>query len=116
MMAALVSALVLSLFACAHHMRPLQSNAMLTIPAHATQGVSPQQAVARTLTLAARATLDHGYRYFVIVGSSGQSQAIHAIRPGVPVAIRLYQDGEIDPVRAGAFDASEIVMKGPPSS
>ena len=66
---------------------------------------------------AAAITLDHGYRYFEIVGAEGMSanlSALPTIRPGTDVTIKVFEAGEVDPRPPLAWDAQAIAAEEVP--
>jgi hypothetical protein len=107
--AALSLILLLSLAA---YMPALRGDDVATISGRATAGYNPSDAVRKTLTIAAKITVDHGFRYFRIMGAAGGADGTASVRPGVAVAIKLYGEGEIDPRSVGTWDAQNILMNG----
>lgn len=91
-------------------MRVMRDGNVLVIPGKSTiddnQGIAAQ----KMLRLAARMTLDHGFRYFAIEGA-GVRDGLPMVSPGASLTIRLYRPGEIDPRRAGIWDATQVVSR-----
>ena len=74
-----------------------------------TVGDNINNATRKTLVKAAAMTLDHGFRYFQIVGASESARGdVSFIRPGADVTIKLYRQSEINPQRPGVWDAVSI--------
>jgi hypothetical protein len=100
------------------------------IPGRYTEGGSATVLLKNTLFQAARITVDHGFRYFEIVGSryqaSGENRKAGAldknnswndsrfpfIQPGADVTIKVFRTGEIDSRIAGIWDAQQILTSG----
>jgi len=100
---------MLVLAGCARHISALPDGNVTTLSGKYTAGYSPAQASKRMLGLAARIAVDHGFRYFRIIGPEGAGQPIE---PGISVRVRLYGEGDVDPAAPGIYDASAILMKG----
>lgn len=99
----------LALSACAHPLPPMQNDHTVVISGRNTAGYNAGDAAQKTLIEAARLTLDHGFRYFRIVGSSNMySGGPPSIRPGADVTIKVYATGEINPHSPGVWDAENI--------
>jgi hypothetical protein len=83
---------------------------MIIISGHSIAGENQNDATRKMLVVAARMTLDHGFRYFSIVDSSNavNSAKVPSIQPGIDVTIRVYRDGEINPQSPGIWDAENI--------
>jgi len=64
----------------------------------------------KMLVVAARMTLNHGFRYFAIVGLSNASNPVgmSSLQPGSDMTIRVYREGEINPRNPGIWDAENI--------
>ncbi|HEV7924381.1 MAG TPA: hypothetical protein VGR14_03440 [Verrucomicrobiae bacterium] len=74
-----------------------------------TVGDNISNATRKTLVKAAAMTLDHGFRYFQIVGATESVRGdVSFVRPGVDVTIKLYRQSEINPQRPGVWDAENI--------
>jgi hypothetical protein len=99
----------LALSACAHPVAPMQRDHTIAISGRDTAGYNTSDATQKTLNEAARLTLDHGFRYFQIVGSSNvYSGGPPSIRPGADMTIKVYATGEINPHSPGVWDAENI--------
>lgn len=83
----------------------------LVVSGKSTASDSQDIAAEKMLRLAARMTLDHGYRYFTIEGAEIHA-GLPAVRPGASLTIRLYRPGEVNPNRAGLWDAVRVVSAG----
>ncbi|MGD0864233.1 MAG: hypothetical protein ABSA49_01620 [Rhizomicrobium sp.] len=101
---------------CIHAAPPMLSDRTAMISGRTTSGRSASDATEIVLVKAAAMTLDHGFRYFQIVGSDSvapdrSGQAL--IRPGADVTIRVYREGEINPRATGIVDAEDIAEHNP---
>ena len=94
----LILALVATLAGCAHHQPVWSQETVIRIPGKASQGLPPGSVLSRMLILAARTTVDHGYRYFELMSP---------VRPGVDVPIRVFGSGE-SPHASNVYDADAI--------
>jgi len=83
---------------CAHRAPALHGSTAL-ISGRATAKLDPADARHKVLIVAASITLDHGYRYFEILGP---------VRPGIDVRLHLYATGEINPGASGVWDADAV--------
>jgi len=102
----------LVLCACAHPIPPMRNDHTIVISGKRTAGNSDRDVGQKILTMAARLTLDHGFRYFEFVGVPS-ANGTPAIRPGSDVTIRVYRMGEIDPHRPGVRDAESVAAGAP---
>jgi hypothetical protein len=93
------------LTACAHHTVPLANSGVVHVPGRATAGLHQREATERALVLAAKITVDHGFRYFRIVGG----RDAFALQPGTGFSIKLTAE---DDGSAGLLDAEDILIKG----
>jgi hypothetical protein len=66
------------------------------------------------LVAAARLTLDHGCRYFKVLGANTylRRNAQLSLRPGADLTIAIYREGEIDPQSPDVWDAQSIAAGG----
>lgn len=82
----------------------------IVISGRSTVGESRNDVTTKMLIFAARLTLDHGFRYFRVVGSPNAStrQRTLSIFPGADVTIEVYRDGEISQRSPGIWDAENI--------
>lgn len=110
---AALSFLVLS--ACVSRAPPLRGGQIGLISGRETVGLSSDAARNKVLAEAARLTVDHGLRYFILLpapqmaASPARPQragADTAIRPGVDVTFRALRK---DPVGGGAWDAYRLL-------
>lgn len=105
------------LVACAHPAPAMRDERTAVISGRETRGYSPSDAVQKDLVLAAKMTVDHGFRYFRIVsshvpfGAGGDA----AIQPGADVTIRVFHEGETSARVAGIWDAEAILTTGAPA-
>jgi hypothetical protein len=99
------------LLGCAHHAPATLHQRMTVISGKGTAQDNPEDAARKVLIEAAAITLDHGYRYFEIVGAEGMSansSALPTIRPGADVTIKVFGAGEVDPRPPLVWDAQAI--------
>lgn len=106
-----VAVSALALAGCAHHMRVMRDGNLLVVSGRSTADDSQAVASQKMLRLAARLTLDHGFRYFAIE-NAGVRDGLPTLAPGANITIRVYRPGEIDPRRAGIWDATQVVAGG----
>jgi len=102
----------LVLCACAHPIPPMRNDRTIVISGKRTAGNSDRDVTQKILILAARLTLDHGFRYFEFAGVPN-ANGTPIIRPGSDVTIRVYRAGEIDPHRPGMRDAESVAAGVP---
>src|ERR1700733_10259322 len=101
----------LVLTACMHDAPPMLTERTAVVSGRATADMAPSEATQIVLFKAAEMTIDHGFRYFQIVGSDSvvaDRSGKELIRPGASVTIRVYRQGEIDPHITGIIDAQDI--------
>ncbi len=105
------------LVACASPAPAMRDERTAVISGRETAGDAPADAVQKALVLAAQITVDHGFRYFRIVGSANQSPTGRdlSIRPGADVIIKVFHDGETSTRIAGIWDAEALLTTGPQS-
>ena len=111
----LVALCGLVLSACAHPVPPMHSDRTIVISGKRTVGSNDRDATRKMLIAAARMTLDHGFRYFEIVGAPNTNSsrgATLSIPAGTDVTIRVYREGEIDLHRSDVRDAAGIAAAG----
>jgi hypothetical protein len=99
------------LMGCAHHAPATLHQRMTVISGKGTAKDSARDAARKVLIEAAAITLDHGYRYFEIVGTEAMgsnSSGLPAIRPGADVTIKLFGAGDVDPRPPVVWDAQAI--------
>jgi hypothetical protein len=100
-----------ALSACMSAAPKMLNERMAVISGRATVGDNPSNAARKTLIRAAAMTLDHGFRYFLIIRSQNAESiygGVSPIQPGVNLTIKLYREGEINPQRPGVWDAENI--------
>ena len=116
--AALAVLVGLGLSGCMSPLPPLRSDHTFVISHRDILALNPSDFVSTVMTRAAEATVDHGYRYFVIVapGTDRHYVSMSAIREGHDAVIKLYSADEIAPGTRGVFDAQQILATGPPKS
>jgi|GEM_PF-5389220 len=118
----LLSFILLS--ACIAPMRPLGSGQIGTISGRETAGLSTPAAAKKILSEAAQLTLDHGFRYFVLLSSPDQQRNGAAsppqraqtaaaqgtsVHPGMDVTFKAFRKGQINPNTAGVWDAFYVM-------
>jgi hypothetical protein len=108
--------LCLALPACISPAPRLAAGGIGTVAARATAGLSDQEARRTVLAQAARITVDHGYRYFILLPAANQPAA----RRGAAIAIHAGQPQRFQIVRrapAGAvpWDAYRLLTQRPES-
>jgi hypothetical protein len=117
---AALSFLILS--ACVSRAPPLRGGQIGLISGRETAGLSNDAARNKVLAEAARLTVDHGLRYFILLpapqmaNSAARPQRAGvdtAIRPGVDVTFRALRK---DPVGGGAWDAYRLLSVRKPGS
>lgn len=104
---------LLGLAACVGPAPAMRDERTAVISGRETAGYLQEAAVSKDLVLAAKMTVDHGFRYFRIAGSSQQS-AEGSIRPGMDVVITVFHEDEAIAQTAGVWDAEEILTTGVP--
>ena len=121
--------LAAALSACIGPAPPLRASRIVTISGRETAGLSSADATKKALLEAARLTVDHGFRYFVIIrtsnppiGHSGPStsraqsiptsSAASILVPGTDITIKTFRVGEVGRNRAGIWDAYRLLTSG----
>jgi hypothetical protein len=122
--------LVAVLCSCIGPAPRLKSGRIATISGHETAGLNSADASKKVLLEAARLTVDHGFRYFAIIGPpnpptkhSGpdisQARSIPALSsaasilvPGTDITIKTFRVGEVGRNRAGIWDAYQLLASG----
>jgi hypothetical protein len=93
---------ILALQGCAHHQPVWAEGTLIRISGKASQGLAPEDAFRQLLAEAARVTVDHGHRYFVLVNAPSGSR----LQPGASLDIRMLHDNKRS---QGAFDAYRLL-------
>ena len=91
--------------ACMHAAPPMLTERTAVISGHLSSGRTANDATEIVLFKAAAMTLDHGFRYFQVIGSDSvfaDRGGNELIRPGSNVTIRVYRPGDIDPRSTGS--------------
>jgi hypothetical protein len=99
--------------ACMHAAPPMLTERTAVISGHLSSGRTANDATEIVLFKAAAMTLDHGFRYFQVIGSDSvfaDRGGNELIRPGSNVTIRVYRPGDIDPRSTGIIDAEYIAQ------
>ena len=112
------------LSACIGPMRPLRNGQIGTISGHETAGLSAPAAQKKILSEAAQLTVDHGFRYFVLLSPPDQQRNSAAsipqraqttatpgasLHPGMDVNFRAFRKGQINPRITGVWDAFQVL-------
>jgi hypothetical protein len=98
-----------ALSACVSTAPKMLNDRLAVIAGRDSVGDNVNNATRKTLVKAATMTLDHGFRYFQIVGGPESVRGdVSFIRPGADVTIKLYRQSEINPQRPGRWDAEDI--------
>src|ERR1700677_613116 len=82
---------------------PLREDHTAVISSHDIFYLHPSDYVATTLSRAAELTVEHGFRYFVIVPRNA------SIQVGRDTVIKIYSADEIAPGTRGVWDAQKIL-------
>jgi len=93
---------------CASHSPVLRGDRTALVSGKETAGMSQQEATQLLLGKAARLTVGHGFRYFVVTAPPSlekQGSGNAEIRPGAGITIRLFRDGEIKYPAPRVWDA-----------
>jgi hypothetical protein len=99
----------LALSACVSTAPKMLNDRLAVITGRDTVRDNINNATRKTLVKAAAMTLDHGFRYFQIVGAPESARGdVTFVRPGADVTIKLYRQSEINPQRPGVWDAESI--------
>ena len=96
-------ALPAPLIGCAHHQPVWSQGTVIRIAGKASQDLSPKDVFPQMLALAARATVNHGYRYFVLVNAS---QSVPRLAPGADLDVRVLSGNESG---RGVLDAYRLL-------
>jgi len=98
-----------ALSACVSTAPKMLNDRLAVIAGRDSVGDNVNNATRKTLVKAATMTLDHGFRYFQIVGGPESVRGdVSFIRPGADVTIKLYRQSEINPQRPDVWDAESI--------
>jgi hypothetical protein len=103
---------------CIGHMPPLRAGQVGTVSGRETAGLANDVAQRKVLAEAAQQTVDHGFRYFVILPATPLVNPGMAarpapqdtvIRPGMDVRFRALSKDQIGRGAAGVFDAYRLL-------
>jgi hypothetical protein len=87
-------------------MPAMRAGNTITIPGRLTAGLNPADANSKAMSEAARLTVDHGFRYFMLApGGPAGAQVL----PGKSIVLKLYHKGEIRLTTPGLLDAEAIL-------
>ena len=109
-MAGLACMMVLS--ACIGPAPAMRDSRTAVISGRVTAGLSATDATRKALSEAAKITVDHGFRYFMIANPQNASANAVAIIPGANLTIRTFRNGEIKRNTPGLWDADAILSSG----
>jgi hypothetical protein len=122
--------LAVALSACIGPAPSLKASRVATISGRETAGLNSVDATRKALLDAAKLTVDHGFRYFMIIrtsnppiGHSGPgtsraqsipalSSAASILAPGTDITIKTFRVGEVGRNRAGIWDAYQLLTSG----
>ena len=93
----------------------MRNDRTVVLSGHKVVGSNANAVSANALVAAARLTLDHGCRYFKVLGAGNKylrRGAPLSLQAGADVTISLYREGEIDPQSAEVWDAQNIAAGG----
>lgn len=105
-------AILAFLSSCVAPMPALRADRMVTIPGRLIAGLAPADATRKAMAEAARLTIDHGFRYFMLA-PNGSGAA--SVLPGKNVVFKVYHKGDIRPNTPGLLDADVILAPGNPA-
>jgi hypothetical protein len=98
---------------CVHPAPAMLDERTAVISGRETAQSAPADAIQKAMVLAAKITVDHGFRYFRVVGADNQfAMDASSIRPGQDVIIKVFHDGETSIRTAGIWDAETILTVG----
>jgi hypothetical protein len=106
----LASLAVLS--ACIGPAPALRDGRTAVISGRVTAGLNTKDATTKALSEAAKVTVDHGFRYFMLVNPKNTTLSQAAVLPGADIAIKAYRKGEIRLNTPGLWDADVILSSG----
>ena len=104
---------------CASHSPVWEGDRTALLSGKETAGMSQQNAVQLLLGKAARLTVDHGFRYFVVTATPSPEKQVSGdtgIRPGADITIRVFRDGEIKYPAPRVWDAFLVLEQNKPGS
>ncbi len=107
--------LLLGLAACVSPAPRLQPGGIGIIPSKDTAGLNDEMARSKALKEAARLTVDHGYRYFVLLPAANlptarAGAAAGAVGAGQPVRFQILHRSP-SPRAAGVWDAYRLLAQ-----
>lgn len=104
---------------CASHSPGLRGDRTALVSGKGTASMNQQEATQLLLGKAARLTVDHGFRYFVVTAPPSPEKQVSSnagIRPGGDITIRLFRDGEIKYPARAVWDAFLVLEQNKPGS
>ena len=108
--AGLTCLMVLS--ACIGPAPAMRDSRTAVVSGRETAGLSTTDATQKALTEAAKVTVDHGFRYFMIISPQNTRGGNNMIQPGADIAIKTFRKGEIRLNTPGIWDADVILSSG----
>jgi hypothetical protein len=105
-------AFITVLSACVGPAPAMRDSRTAVILGRVTAGLSAPDATRKALSEAAKITVDHGFRYFMIANPQNTSANAVAIIPGANLTIRTFRNGEIKRNTPGLWDADAILSSG----
>jgi hypothetical protein len=100
------------LSACAGPAPAMRDSRTAVVSGRVTAGLSATDAARRALSEAAKITVDHGFRYFMIANPQNASASSVVIIPGVNLTIKTFRKGDVKPNTRGLWDADVILSSG----
>jgi hypothetical protein len=99
---------------------PLRTDQVVTISGHQTAGLTPDETQRKVLAEASQQTLDHGFRYFLILpgaaprnATPGAAVGTAVMAPGMDVRFRILRKDQVQRGTAGLFDAYRLLNNKP---
>jgi hypothetical protein len=100
------------LSACIGAAPAMRDGRTAVISGRVTAGLNTKDAAKKALSEAAKVTVDHGFRYFMIVNPKNTTVSQAAVLPGADIAIKAFRKGEIKLNTPGLWDADVILSSG----
>ena len=104
--------IIIVLSGCIGTAPAMRDSRTAVISGRVTAGLSATDATRKALSEAAKITVDHGFRYFLIANPQNASASNVAITPGANLTIRTFRNGEIKRNTPGFWDADSILSSG----